>query len=453
MRLLRMVLLAALTVLWPLGTGSCLPERVTDLGGSDGTGEPPPAEAGPVLAFEGAEGFGAETPAGRGGVILRVTNLDDAGPGSLRQALSATGTRVVIFEVSGTITLASNLDIDAPFVTVAGQTAPSPGITLRGAAIRINTHDVLIRHLRIRVGDGASGPPPGSRDALQIYGSNVYNVVVDHISASWAIDENASTSTSGTRHDITISNSIISEGLHDSIHPDGPHSKGILIGQGSKNIAVIGSLVAHHMDRSPFFKGNTTGLFLNNVVYNWGGSKASFFDDVDNTAAQAGTVIGNVYLRGVNTPNVLPIRIYSGVKAGTQVYVRDNTLDRAAPPADPWTLVTNDEGESVKAVSPPVWLSPLTVRPVGTVEAWVLANAGARPADRDAVDARIVEEVKTGSGRVIDSQDEVGGWPVLAQNRRVLTPPANPDGDDDGDGYTNLEEWLQQYAAAVEVPK
>jgi hypothetical protein len=249
---------------------------------------------------------------------------------------------------------------------------------------------------------------------------------------------------------VTFRNCIISEGLSNSIHPEGEHSKGLLVGQGASNISIVGSILAHNMDRNPYFKGNTSVLFVNNVVYNWGSSRATYFDDYDGVGPQSGTVVGNVYIAGVNSASGRPIRVYGGVKPGSQIYVDDNTFNRAAPPANAWDLVRNDIGTSIVASSPPVWVSPLTVRASGTVEAWVLANAGARPADRDAVDARIVNEVRTGGGRIIDSQAEVGGWPALAQNTRLLAPPANPSADDDGDGYTNLEEWLHQFAAEVE---
>jgi hypothetical protein len=412
---------------------------------------PPPPPPSGLAIIPGLQGFGTTTPGGRGGAIMRVTNLNATGPGSLQEALAATGPRVVIFEVSGTIRIDGNLVISSPFVTIAGQTAPSPGITLRGGTLRISTHDVVIQHIRLRPGDD-----PGSRverDGLEIYGGDEkYNIVIDHVSVSWGVDENVSTGTSsaGVRHDITMSNMIISEGLDDSIHPEGPHSKGVMIGQGTKNVTFMGNLMAHHVDRSPWFKGNTTGIIVNNVIYNWGGSKATYFDDVDNTAAQFASVVGNVYLRGLDSPTNPPIRVYDGVKTGSLFYMADNSLDRAAPPSNPWSLVNNEAGASVIALTPPVWVSGLVARPNANVESWVLGTAGARPADRDAVDLRIVNEVRTLTGRIIDHPSDVGGWPVLAENHRPLTTPANPNGDDDGDGYTNLEEWLHQMAAEVE---
>ena len=407
-----------------------------------------PSQGGTLAVFPGAEGFGTTTPAGRKGAVWRVTNLNDNGPGSLRAALAATGPRVVVFEVAGTITLAEEIAIASPYLTVAGQTAPSPGVTLRGAGLRITTHDVLIQHLRIRVGDDPGGVSPGNRDGLQILGSGAYNVVVDHVSASWGIDEVAS-AYSGPR-DITISSSIMSEGLSNSLHPEGEHSKGLLIGQTTRRIAVLRSLFAHNRDRNPYQKGGTTVLFVNNVVYNWGGSRAFTIDDWEATGPDSTTIVGNVYLRGMDSETGRPIKIHSTTPATSQIYVADNTLDRAPAPPDAWTLVTNDAAASVIAAQPPVWSAPLSVLPAGSVEAWVLGRAGARPRDRDAVDARLMGDVATGGGRIIDSPAQVGGWPSLGVVTRPLTLPPDPNGDDDGDGYTNLEEWLHALAAQLE---
>jgi hypothetical protein len=403
----------------------------------------------PVLP--GAVGFGTTTPAGRGGQVLRVTNLNDVGAGSLRAAISASGPRIVVFDISGTIVLASHLTITEPFLTVAGQTAPSPGITLRGAGLIVSTHDVLVHHIRIRTGDNPSGPSPNTRDAFRLHGgSGVWNVVMDHVSASWAIDENGGTSTAGTRRDLTISNSIISEGLHNSLHSDGPHSKGLLFGQGTQRVALVRSLLAHNHDRNPWFKGGTSGVVVNSVIYNWGNSKATYFTSSDSLVPHFGAVVGNVYLHGPNTPaSAWPIQVAT-TTSGSRFYIADNTLNRAPPPSSPWSLVENKAGSMVIAAAPPVWPAGISLLPSNETEAHVLQYAGARPADRDAVDARIVNEVRAGTGRIIDSTGQVGGWPDQGKATRSFELPADPNGDADGDGYTNLEESLHQIAAAVE---
>ncbi len=409
---------------------------------------PPPPDPNALPVFPGAEGYGTTTAAGRGGAILRVTTLAEFGPGSLHEALvNTSGPRTIIFDVSGTIvgTSSSEWEVDAGNVTVAGQTAPSPGITLRNIMLSIEASDVLIQHIRLRVGDDPSGPDPGRRNAFQVVGP-IANVVIDHVSTSWAIDENTSVYPSGDAAptNVTISNSIISEALSNSLHPDGEHSMGLLIGQTSTSIAVIGNLFAHNNFRNPMGKGGTELLYLNNYIYNPGSNEVLVL-----TGDQGPTytsIIGNAGRRGPSTEDLdegVRVRVYGDTDDGSQIYVTDNQLE-----ADPYA---SSNPSSIFVASPPRALpNPLTIRPGSTVQAYVTSNAGARPADRDAVDLRVVDDVINGTGRIIDSQSEVGGWPTLAQNTRVLALPASPNGDDDGDGYTNLEELLHQLAAEVE---
>lgn len=425
-------------------------EVVPGKSGEPAPSQPPssPSPDGALPVFPGAEGAGTATPAGRGGKVIRVTNLNDSGPGSLREALNARGPRVVIFDVAGTITLSSNLSIREPYLTLAGQTAPSPGITIRGGTIVVQTHDVLIQHIRVRVGDDPSGPNPGSRDGLRVLGSSVYNVVIDHVSASWSIDEVISTY---DHKDVTIRNSIFSEGLSRSIHPEGEHSKGVFIAEGSHNLTLVGSLIAHNRDRNPAIKGNTSAVIVNNVIYNWGNGAAIPIWDSNSDPTYKPTlasIVGNVFISGANTPSsAVCVKVYESVAQGTRIHLADNLWAKGG--ADPWSIAESKAGSGVKASSPPVWTS-LTVRPSEEVERWVLATAGARPADRDAVDARIIEEVRTRTGRIIDSPSQVGGWPSVAQRTRVLSLPDNPNAIDPTTGYTNLELWLHRLAAEVE---
>jgi len=402
--------------------------------------EAPSGPSGPLSVVPGLRGFGVTTPAGRGGAILRVTNLDDSGPGSLRAALASPGPRTIIFDVGGTIVLSRDLQISDPFVTVAGQTAPSPGITLRGAGLKVFTHDVLVQHLRIRVGDDPSGPDPENRDAFQILGPNAHHVVLDHISASWAIDEVASTWY--PLADVTISHSIIAEGLHDSLHPEGPHSCGLLIGDGSQRVAVIGNFLAHNHDRNPILKGNTATVVVNNLIYD-PGYRSIRISDSDGSGPSIASIVGNVLVTGPSTENDYLVSISSDSKTGTRVFLSDNL----AP-----TVVRVSEGLAFNPLvdTPPLWVEDLSPRPAAQVTDWVLGAAGARPSDRDAVDRRVAEEARTGGGRIVDSQDDVGGWPVSAPAYRVLELPPDPAGDSDGDGYTNLEEWLHELARQIE---
>lgn len=191
-----------------------------------------PLRSGRLAVYPGSEGFGTDTRAGRGGIILHVTNLNDSGAGSLRAALEHSSPRIVVFDVGGVIRLQRDIKITSPYITLAGQTAPGDGIMIRDFGLRIRTHDVLIQHVAIRVGDDGRSRDRSwdNLDCLQILGG--YNIVIDHVSASWGIDENMSVWGSNI-HDLTVSHCLIAEGLRDSVHPEGPHSKGLLVGGGA----------------------------------------------------------------------------------------------------------------------------------------------------------------------------------------------------------------------------
>jgi hypothetical protein len=356
---------------------------------------------------------------------------------------------VCVFEVAGTIQLSSELKVKNPYITIAGQTAPSPGITLRGAGLRITTHDVLVQHIRIRVGDNPNGPNPENRDGLGINGqSGVYNIVVDHVSVSWAIDENLTLYYSGVQ-DVTVRNSIVSEALHNSLHPKGGHSMGMLLGgddNGSPSRAsIFQNLIVHNNARNIQFSGapNASLVFANNLVYNWGNYGTRLRNGGDASA------VGNVYIPGTNSGGSRDaLLIVDG--AGFQVYLDDIMVDGSAP-VDAWDIVNGDSNPRVD--TPPIWVDGFAPMSSALVENYVLSNAGARPADRDPVDTRVIQSVLDRTGQIIDSPSDVGGWPdppgeIL--NTRSLTLPTNPNGDDDNDGYTNLEEWLHVYAAQVE---
>jgi len=390
--------------------------------------------------FPGAEGWGSNTPAGRGGKILRVTNLDDGGPGSLRAAVDAAGARIIVFEVGGTIRLGADLNIKHPYVTVAGQSAPPPGITLRGAGVRVSTHDVLIQHLRIRVGDDPVGPAPANRDALQILGPGARNVVIDHLSASWALDENVSTWY--PLSDVTIQHSIISEGLAGNpLNRAGQGGKGLLVGDASQRVALIGNLFAHNIERNPRIKGNTSVLVINNLFYD--AAKYSFMSIGSPTGPVLISIVGNIFFSGPSTADsTKAIKVESNASDGTTVFLGDNRFDNKP-------LVIKQARHFVLD-SPPIWCEPLSVLPSSEVEEWVLSHAGARPVDPDEVDNRIKADVRSGRGRIIVSQKDIGGWPNLKASFRSFVIPSNPDGDDDGDGYTNIEETLHRMATEIE---
>jgi len=406
--------------------------------------------------FPGAEGFGTKTRGAYGGstnpVIYKVTNLNAGGSGSLRAGLEDTvGPRIIIFEVSGTIELNGYIWVDNPYVTVAGQTAPSPGITLKGGGICVRTHDVIVQHIRIRAGD-RSGVDFYWRDCLDIgeQGRVAYNVVIDHCSFSWATDEN--TATWYPTHDVTYQWCIISEGLDDSYHPEGPHSMGMLIGPESYRTSIHHNLFAHNANRNPLVGGYGETEIINNVVYNWEWGSTEF-QHYSSAGPQYGNIIGNFYKAGKNTLGKNQAIMVYYATSPSKFYIHNNIgPERTSNNQDDWDIVSSSSNrDTLRSNSPTFASSVISTQNAFDAYNAVLNNAGARPGDRDSVDKRVVEDVKDGSGQHIDSQDEVGGWPnLLTKNYRALTIPSNPHEDNDGDGYTNLEEWLQAYAAEIE---
>ena len=410
-----------------------------------------------LLVFPGAEGFGVYNQAGRGGTVYRVTHLGDrADQGSLRTACEASGPRTVIFEVSGTIEMTADINITNPYITIAGQTAPYPGIQLKGAGIRIAaTHDVLIQHLRIRPGDkNPSRPDPSIRRALSIShsGSNIpYNIIIDHCSLQWGVDANANIFAKNA-HDITYSNCIISEGLDDSIHPSGPHSMGLNIihddGGGHRNISVIKNLVAHSGDRNPQIGGNTHVQLVNNVMYNCRTYHIRITDS-KSVGSHNTTIVGNHAIVGNDSlyGKDYVATIFDSVANGTRIYADDNMSNNYPGPT-----IQDLKGSGITWLSSPEVWADVEVIPTSNNQArnWVLNNAGAWPGHRDSVDTRVTDEVRNGTGRIIDSQSEVGGWPLYDENKHPLHILNNSDGDADGDGYTNLEEWIHAFTHCVE---
>lgn len=400
------------------------------------------------FVFPGARGFGVHTPAGRGGKVIRVTNLNSEGPGSFRAALEQKGARIVVFEVAGVIDLGcENLYVREAFLTIAGQTAPSPGITIIRGGITIGSHDVLVQHIRVRPGDAGRAKRSGW-EVDGIATSAAYNVVIDHCSISWAVDENLSASgprlkgPAATSHDITFSHCIIAEGLNDSSHAKGPHSKGSLIHDNCTNIAVIGNLYAHNVERNPYFKACTTGVIVNNLIYNPGRhaikvrySDGEWRESKTRRPENARlSIVGNVLVHGVNTDKALPLVGRAGGLGKGDLYLEDNIAKlRSGEDGDifvePYRILNEK----------PLWPDGLCALAAKDVIAYVTANAGARPKDRDEIDHRIIRQFHDRSGRIIDSQDQVGGYPQMEMVRRPLKVP-----DEDIDG------WLAQFTALVQ---
>jgi pectate lyase len=437
----------------------------------------PPSCSSPPPAFPGAEGFGAGTPGGRGGRLIEVTNLNDRGPGSFRAALEAPGSRVVVFRVGGTIDLDSSLEIVNPYITIAGQTAPGDGITLRNSPasaktpLKVKTHDVVIRYLRSR--PGSNPHEIGTLDAITIADNSgdVYDVIIDHSSFSWATDEVMQVYYAA--HDVTIQWSIIAEGLDCATHIEGGvrqcHSMGLLLGEvGSRDFSVHHNLFAHNRYRNPRVK--TMGLVdvVNNVVYNSGsgeGWRAPTDVDGDRGVVPA-NFVANFLKPG---PDTGAAEWYIDTKEVVRIYAEGNIVPKAV--THPHSI-----GMLVDARHP---APPITTFSASDAYARVLEQAGASRGlgcdghpypRRDGVDARIVKDVEQGTGRIIDSPSQVGGWPDLAGGApcadsdhdgmpdafeaRFGLDPADPsDGpeDSDGDGYTNVEEFLNSTAPVAGV--
>ena len=430
-------------------------------------------ESGPaaraIPAFPGAEGFGSQTPGGRGGRVIEVTNLNPDGPGSLREAVAAEGPRIIVFRVSGTIPIHGGLSIREPFVTIAGQTAPGDGICLRGGTLSVGTHDVVIRHLRVRVGDSPEGANPENRDCIDISGDGerVYNVVIDHCSFSWGLDENVAT-WYGPR-DVTIQWCITSESLLDSLHPKGPHGMGMILGSRDNTVTIHHCLLAHNNDRNALIgdtggnKGPSVYDFRNNVIYNHGPWSCT---NVRGTTHL--NYVGNYIKMGPDGLPDDPRGVRFDAAARQLYFVRDNIWPGRPQGQVDDTLVLGSVLGPERTPPPDHFISPTPIPapPLSTESAAdayesVLRCAGATLPVRDVVDARIVEEVRTETGRIIDTQTDVGGWPEYRSD--TAPPDADHDGmpdawerqhglapndladgpkDLDGDGYTNVEEYL-----------
>ncbi|HEY9285864.1 MAG TPA: MBG domain-containing protein [Pyrinomonadaceae bacterium] len=419
----------------------------------------------PVRAFPGAEGAGELTPGGRGGDVYHVTNLNDSGPGSLREAVrTAAGPRTIVFDVSGTIHLNSRLVISKPFLTLAGQTAPGDGVTVAGwHTVISNTNNIIIRYMRFRAGD-LNCSNGYEDDALTVDKST--DVIIDHVSASWSVDETLSVTESDR---VTVQWSLITESLRDSCHAKNSHGYGSLIRYGSGVVTYHHNLYAHHDSRNPRL-GDNVGLdFVNNVVYNWGNESGYSAEAVEGTPRL--NFVGNYLVAGPSTP-ASKRRAFKGGSASTFIHQSDNLIDGnlngARDGADiGWSMFT---GAYTRQEPARFDFPPVATDDARTAYERVLNIAGHSLA-RDAADLRVISEVRGEGGRHIDSQNEVGGWPGLSS----LAAPADADGDGIPDywevnrglnpadaadgraitasGYSNLELYLNDIVPAPGADK
>lgn len=375
-----------------------------------------------VAAFPGAEGFGKFTTGGRGGKVYVVTNLEDSGPGSLREFIQKKGTRIIVFAVSGTIALESPLIIKSGDLTIAGQTAPGDGITIRNFPVKIEANNVIIRYMRFRLGDERKVED----DALG--GSRVKNVIIDHCSISWATDECASFY---QNENFTLQWCIISESLNKSVHTKGEHGYGGI--WGGKNASFHHNLIASHNSRLPRFSGSPSVPnlpdelvdFRNNVIYNWmnnniyGGEKGRY------------NVVNNFFKPGPATRSGRKNYIINPSEPYGKFYLNGNVLE-GNKEVTKW----NQNGVLAKYPDSCLTLVPFTAAAITQHSArkaykLVLKYAGSSYV-RDEVDKRIIEEVRSGTSYngkdrngIIDSQADVGGWPLL----KSWPPPDDVDAD------------------------
>lgn len=410
-------------------------------------------------AFPGAEGFGAGAVGGRGGEVYEVTNLNDAGPGSLRDAVSQPN-RTVVFRVSGTIDLNSQIRIQQPNITIAGQTAPGDGICLRNHELMIaNTHNVIVRFLRIRPGSAAGK----EMDALSIRNSR--DVIVDHCSLSWSTDSiNDVTHLSGN---VTVQWCIMSEPLKQSVHSKGSHGYGTgWDGRGAGGASFHHNLIAHCDSRAPRIGYNKTGRGLidcrNNVIYNTGNGSAYGGEGDDFN------FVANYFVPGPDTKR--PEVLFEFWGDDTKAHVSGNMIDgRDDITADNRKGLVFKKGTDAMLSEKPIEMAaPLKTDDAKTAYQRVLQSAGAVLPKRDKVDARIISDVKKGTGKIINSPEEVGGWPELKsaeapkdsdrdgmpdewETARKLNPNDASDGArvDDKSGYTNLEMYLNELAEKI----
>ncbi len=419
-------------------------------------------------AFPGAEGFGAFATGGRSGTVYHVTNLNNSGSGSFRDAVSQPN-RTVVFDVSGIINIPSNqpISIGQSNITVAGQTAPGDGITTRGGLVEVKGRNVIVRFLHCRPGD--VNCPNYQDDSIHVvYGTNV---VLDHVSGSWCNDEVLSVTHFSTN--VTVQWCIIAEPLNLSCHVENgqlqEHGYGTLIRFGGAGVTFHHNLYAHNKSRNPRLGDNYRLDWVNNVIYNWGDTCGYNANDNADTPGfvQYLNYVGNYLIVGTNTTQDPP-RAFKGdttiSNSQCRIYQTGNLIDTNKTGA----LQGFDKGWANFTGNFTTNLSPFPAPPVSTDTASnayvrVLSWAGVFIA-RDAVDAGIVSNVLTKTGNIINSQNEVGGWPPMN------SLPAPLDTDQDGmpdfwevalgsatnnaadrndlmpDGYTRLEWYLNWLA-------
>ncbi|HVK47279.1 MAG TPA: hypothetical protein VM488_05545 [Pseudobacter sp.] len=377
-----------------------------------------------ILAFPGAEGYGKFTTGGRGGKVILVTNLEDDGPGSLRAAIDQKVPRTILFAVSGTIALKSPLKIRYGNVTIAGQSAPGDGICLKNYVTSITADNVIVRYLRFRLGDETRQ----ADDAFNGVGHK--DIIIDHCSMSWAVDENASFY---NNENFTMQWCIIAESLHQSVHFKGAHGYGGI--WGGKSATFHHNLLAHNTSRNPRFNGqrflNTEKPeavdFRNNAIVNWS------FNSAYGGEGGNHNMVNNYYEAGPATRKNVANRIVNPADTPSgKFYITGNFVKGfPAVSADNWAGGVQGNHWQDARTDQPIPFVPIEQEPAEAAYKLVLAHAGASWR-RDAVDTRIIEGIRNGKmndgpekNGIINSQSDVGGWPEL----KSLPAPVDTDGD------------------------
>ncbi|WP_149277101.1 Ig-like domain-containing protein [Pareuzebyella sediminis] len=408
---------------------------------------------GELKAFPGAQGYGKFTTGGRAGRVIEVTNLNDSGAGSLREAVSSSGPRTIVFRVSGYINLLEPLRIKNGDITIAGQTAPGDGITIMHHGVEVLTSNVIIRYLRIRPGINS----PDELDAVRVvqYKSNdiMKNIIIDHCSLSWAKDEVLSFGVNRAENsqlkNITVQNCIVSEAI-DSKY-------GVLVMGQVNHVTFFKNYLAHNKDRQ--FRASTAETefeVINNVIYNWRwGTQLSFggkFDVIGNTYKNSNNIeqSGNAmtYIPSENTPDY--------VAEDGEVFQSGNIVINSNYNETNGNFRDYNSAERVHQNS---YIDP---SPAEAIENEVLSNAGAN-IFYDPVDERIKQDYINNTGTFIDSENSVGGFPNLVnaktpetydtdqdgmedsweiQNGLDPNDPSDASSDQNSDGFTNLEDFL-----------
>ncbi len=433
-----------------------------------------------IPAFPGAWGGGMFTTGGRGGKVIEVANLNDSGPGSLRAAIQEKGPRIVVFRVAGIIQLRSNIDIDNPDITIAGQSAPGDGICLANHSLNINTHNVILRHLRVR-----RGRPEGGQGSDNIGGNPEGQIVVDHCSTSWGMDENLSLyrymkPMPGGREiklpteNVTVQYCISSEALNAGNHAFGGT-------WGGRDSTFHHNLFACNTGRNPSIGMSGEFDYRNNVIFNWrhrtmdGGDETSIINVINcyykpGPAANRDMIstIARIEQRNMYSPGNRwkPGNWYPSTPGRPgKWYVAGNIVEGFPEvTADNWKGMRGPE--QIARVNTPFEGWPVNQETALEAFESVLAKAGATLPRRDAVDVRVTNMVRTGEVKgngIVNDPVEVGGYPDYTfspsevpadtdhdgmpdtwEKKYELNPQDASDGsmDSDGDGYTNVEECL-----------